>query len=263
MDGSILKIALLVAGAYYVGFPILIWLTHRQNARPDARLVDMQGEGVRPDAAKFLSSVLDSLEALGFRLEALLDVPHQTPNTTMLVMLTINKKSTDHSLAVAMFAFNGEQTQIAKFFVQFVSRYPDRLFIQTSNLDISSAFPQDPNSVISKLPSVNDLARLYENPQMIVAEHRPGARKILRLFEEFNGDAVAYLRHDIREDLERAQSCGYMWLTADGEKFRPTVRGAVMMTYKQLFPFKMFGAMARKRRERQIMADARARGIAV
>jgi hypothetical protein len=255
---------LAIAGAvYYVGSPILVLLTNRQSARPDPQPVDLEAGAIPHESAEFMLGVLDSLGQIGFEPVGVLDILRQADNTAMFVMMVINDKSRDHALAVTIFGLNGSQMRLSKFFTQFVSRYADGLFIQTSNVSVSGAFPQSPNSIITKLPSVTDLDRLYQIHQMIVDEHRRGEPKILRVVSEFNGDAAAYLRHDIREDLKHAQSCGYLTPIRDASAFRPTIKGAVMMTYKQLLPFKAIGAAARKLRERKVLSAARSRGIAV
>jgi len=59
----------------------------------------------------------------------------------------------------------------------------------------------------------------------------------------------------IIEELEAATKAGYMRLVAGEGVYRPTVMGAIMMTYGELWPYKGVRLRWRAHRERELMAE--------
>jgi hypothetical protein len=80
-------------------------------------------------------------------------------------------------------------------------------------------------------------------------------RKVFRLEVEFRGDAAASAAATMVEELEDAARAGYMALSPDGETYRPTWKGAFLMTWKQLWPAKGILRAARDRTARRLIAE--------
>jgi hypothetical protein len=75
---------------------------------------------------------------------------------------------------------------------------------------------------------------------------RQSGRPRLRLDTDFGGDATRYVAEAVLEETFRDQiGTGYLAETAGG--FRPTLKGALIMTWQELWPLKNL----RRRRERQ------------
>ena len=249
----------IVAAGYYLGAPARTWLVHRSSANPDPRPVE---RGALADiSAKFMLAGLEPLAQSGFEPVAALELSRQANNAALYVMLVVNEKARDHGMVVAAFGLAGEEVNQSAFFTSFSSRYPDGFFIQTNNSQVRGAFPSAPNSIVNQLPSVKDVTRLYEIHQMIVEQEGRSQPKVL--MSEFEGGPVGYLRHSMREELARAQSSGYMRPTADATALRPTIKGAILMTYMHLFPFKAIGSAACRLKERKVLSAARHHGIDV
>ena len=79
--------------------------------------------------------------------------------------------------------------------------------------------------------------------------------KILRLDDDFQGDAVRYMQFALIEELDNACRAGYMQLDAAQSVYRPTIKGACLMTWQELWPFKGIRLAGRRRREAKLLAD--------
>ena len=77
----------------------------------------------------------------------------------------------------------------------------------------------------------------------------------LRLDEEFRGDAIAYLQSDMIEELERAVGFHYLRLDARAGIYRPTLKGAFLMTWREMWPIKAIRLVQQARRERQLLTE--------
>jgi hypothetical protein len=57
------------------------------------------------------------------------------------------------------------------------------------------------------------------------------------------------------EELDAATKAGYMRLVEGAGVYRPTVAGAIKMTYGELWPYKGVRLRWRRERERQLLAE--------
>ena len=77
---------------------------------------------------------------------------------------------------------------------------------------------------------------------------------MLRVDEEFQGNAKEFLRQVVLvECFEDQIATGYLQTADVG--WRPTVYGALLMTWKELWPFKSIRTAALHRRGRLLEAD--------
>jgi hypothetical protein len=143
------------------------------------------------------------------------------------------------------------QTQ---FHAEFVTRYRDGRVVQTNNAQTLSAFPIPPQCTNSYLPSVIDPVQLYAVHQAM-CRRVGGGQKVLKLDEQYGGDALKYMADAILEELDAATKAGYMRLDAGEGVYRPTAGGAIKMTYGELWPFKGVRLHRRRLRERQLLSE--------
>ena len=80
--------------------------------------------------------------------------------------------------------------------------------------------------------------------QRFVQSHMPSGRQYLRLDEDFNGNRPDSLLGSLIEQFQEQLATGYLKYNEFDETFRPTVKGALLMTWSQLWPFKGMQANA-------------------
>jgi hypothetical protein len=102
---------------------------------------------------------------------------------------------------------------------------------------------------------VEEPARLYRLHQALVERERNSSGKILRVDEEFNGDAAAYLAASVVEDLEGQVGTGYFHRSEHEKSYRPTWKGVFIMTWQELWPFKAIRRARRDHKARQLLAE--------
>jgi hypothetical protein len=96
-----------------------------------------------------------------------------------------------------------------------------------------------------------ELYRLHQ----AVCRRLGSGQKLLPLDEQFGGDAVRYMADSIVEELEAAVAAGYMRLDKAAGTYKPTPKGALLMTYGELWPMKGFRLRRRLQRERELLAE--------
>jgi hypothetical protein len=257
-------IVLIVVGAVllipYVLGPILIRFTLRQSAEPEIVPFDVDDPELPDKVATYFRRVSEALEPLGFDVVAAMALPKQVPRVKAVLLMLANRTSKDAALASVLYAQQPDGTQVHNAFVEYVARFRDGTLVQTNNSKELNAFAPRPDQITTQFPMVRVAGRLYRLHQAMVERHGGTGRKILRLDEEFHGDAVAYLAQSLVEELDSQIETGYMYRSRQEPAYWPTWKGAFLMTWGQLWPFKAIRRARRDRKARQLMAELQEEG---
>jgi hypothetical protein len=281
--GALVVVILLVV-PYVVG-PIMVKFTMNQRANPDLRPFDLAVPRLEPEArvatapgvkpvgraprpplpvpswmprpvAAYFHKVRAALEPLGFEVVRGLVLPNQVPRVRAIVLLLANRPARDCAMATAMYAEDVTGTdELKTTYVEFSCRFDDGSIVMTQNSPTLGAFAPRPKTVVGRLPMVQDPARLYRLHAALAAREGRGKTKGFRLDEEFGGDAAAFLSRSMYEELEAQVHTGYYSYSWEDETFRPTWKGAVLMTYGLLPPFKAVRLARRARAARELVAE--------
>jgi hypothetical protein len=248
-----LSLVAIVAAFMYLGGPLLIFFSHKQAARPN--LVPFQpGSTPLPvNVDQYFHATSWALAQQGFEIVTGMFLPSQVENVIVELIFLVNRQEKDGAICVAMHN-NAPGMNQTLFHAEFVTRYRDGRVVQTNNAESLNAFPIPPECTNSYLPSVRDPVQLYRVHQG-VCRRQGGGQKILKLDEQYSGDALRYMTDAIIEELEAATKAGYMRFVAGEGVYRPTVMGAIKMTYGELWPYKGVRLRWRTHRERELLAE--------
>lgn len=247
-------VGLLVTLPYWFG-PVLIRFTLRQSAEPELHVFETDDPLLPRDVAGHFRRVRAALEPLGFELVEGMALPNQTPRVKALVLLLAHRTNKDVALVTAIYGTLASETTLQTAYVEIVSRYRDGTVVQTNNTDQLSSFVPPSNTTSLRLPMIRKADRLYQLHQAATKRHDRSSGKFLRVDEEFRGDAVAYLARAMVEELEGQIDTGYMYRSHLENVFRPTWKGAFLMTWGLLWPFSMIRRMLRDARARRLLRE--------
>jgi hypothetical protein len=239
----------------YILGPLFVWLTQRQRAQPQPAPFELDDPALPGEAADQFEDIDDALRPLGFEAVRGLALPSQTANVKPLVFLWVNRQEKTSVDAACMYVRTGERSRLKMSYIGLSTRLRDGTVVRTNNSPIVGAFPKRPGYVTEPFPMVKDAARLYRLHQARLEREASASPRILRLDEEFDGDAAAYLRQTMIEELEDATAAGYMQLSRDGRVYRPTCKGALLMTWGLCWPIKGIRQQRRLKRARQVMRE--------
>ena len=238
----------------YVLGPLLIRFTLRQSADPEVDTFDPDDPDLPDVVDRHFRKVTKTLRPLGFEVVEGLALPNQTPRVKALVLMYANRTEKDAAIAAVMYAKAPDGTKLQTAYVEIISRYRDGTLVQTNNSSQLGAFKARPGVTTTQFPTVRDAARLYRLHQALAEQHG-GSRKSLRLDEEFHGDAVAYLTWALVDELDGQIDTGYMYLSPQERLYRPTWKGAFLMTWGQLWTFKAIRQQRRAARARRLIDE--------
>jgi hypothetical protein len=248
-----------LVGLIYFGLPLLIRSKLRMAAKPKYIKFDLDDPAVPRDVSNYFNDVADDLEPIGFEIVEALTMPRPTVNVTSFFLLLVHRPNKDYALVSVMYGRSqgtnarGERTQVTRLAAaqtDFFSRFRDGTNVSTNNVEQVGAYRRLPWNIVARFPMVEDTVQLYHLHQRLLETYDITSTKFLRVEEDFQGDAGAYLAHVMREQLEEQVNTGYFTYSKEDDVFVPTLKGAYLMTWRQLWPFKAI-ALARIRSRAQ------------
>jgi hypothetical protein len=271
-------LGILLPIAYVFGLPLLTLATFRSEALPVLEPATHEF-GLFEDSGPFLEIARAHFARLGFEELDTLCLPHQMANVKVVLRPFVNRSEQDTAIAVAMYALLGntwtQQTQ----YVEITSLFRDGTSIGTRNAKEIPSFPPQPGKIQVTAPWLTDIADLYKAHQALCGLKAHGKVKELPLDAKYQGDVVAYLTADMIEEFDDAVRIGYLRyvnagsasdrLVRDEENpyrsprdaspsayYAATLRGAYLMTWNELWPFKSWIRSRYYRQARRLLAEA-------
>lgn len=248
-----LAVPLVLVLLVYGGLPLLIYLMFKNEARPTLEVFVPSDPTLPLLVREHFKNSCDELIPLGFEYVTGMRLPQMTENAMAIMIVLVNRPAGDAAAAISIYAKNDEVWDLQTSYIEFSTTLQSGITVNTQNSTALSAFPPQPKSENHRLPSVRDTRQLYQVHQQLLARHN--ATKVMRLDEEFSGDAVAFVGEVLHQEMAAAADDGYLYLTADGKHFRATIKGALIMTWQEMFPFKQIRRASQDRKAKQELAE--------
>jgi len=238
----------------YGGLPLLIYATFKNEAHATLQTFVPSDPTLPHLVREHFKNACDELMPLGFEYVTGMRLPQMTVNVMAIMIVLVNRRAGDAAAAISIYAKSDEVWDLQTSYVEYSTAFRSGVTINTQNSTAMSAFPPLEESENHRFPSVRDARQLYQVHQQLLSRQH-AATKIMRLDEEFDGDAVAFVRAVMRREMEGAAADGYLYLTSDSKYFRATLKGAYLMTWQELFPFKQIRRARRDRQAQQQLAE--------
>lgn len=243
MEILLIVIILLVATPYVVA-PLRVHQRQRQNPRPTLEPFDTGKHLVTPQLINAMRQSVASLGAAGFT--TLADLFRADQSTRMRVIL-MDTAAEDLALVLGATPILKPERGVAS--VELVARFEGERSLSVSNAPIAGVFASVPGREKVRLQQVRDPVRLYRIYQALVA-HQYGAAR--RAPPDYRGDPSGFLGASMVRELRQQVDTGYLRLDGAEDAYRPTWKGAFLMCWKLLQPFRDI---------RQWLADRRVRTL--
>lgn len=240
----LLELVFVLVFWFYVVTPIVVAFTSRVAAEPDLVPFDINDPALPADVAAYYRKTLKALTQVGFEPVQAFAVSGHVRRVKAIALVLVNRTTRDTAWVHAFYATTGVGLTLKPKNVGFSSRFSDGTVISTTNTRLLPAFKLPPNHRSIRFPMVSDADRLYRLHQALADEYTTGGGKILRLDEEFGGDALAFQRASETEACESQVECGRYYKSRDGNAYLPTWNGAYLMTWGMLPPIKQIRKIA-------------------
>lgn len=245
-------------GLLYVYAPIKMRIAARYEREPELVFFPDDTESLPPDVAAFFDRTGAELVALGFTAQdrALL-APTFAPNVRIVIKVFVNRADLVMAVIRVVYARIVHRLRPYASELQFGSRFRDGPVTQmlTTNSREPNSLGDTPHWNVLQLPQVTDARALYEIHKQRIDGVGSVRNRLFRLDTEFGGDIIATLKATTSDQLTEQINTGYLELSADGRYFRPTWKGAILVTWRNLWPMKQFRRVKLRRRAQRILDD--------
>jgi hypothetical protein len=243
-----LAIPLLLLAPYWLG-PVAVRLLSRY-ARTAPLAPFRPGVDVVPEPARiYLASAENTLRALGF---APLGYWHQAgfaPNVTAWLVVLDNPTAGAAAMATAIQSTGAPGAGRLITFAEFWTAFDAERSLTTNNSPQPSAFDPVPGRPLERFPSLWDLGRLYRAHDALVRRQgtpRPGSPLEGRPPPEV-------VQESTTRQMDAQVDAGFLFL--DGDAYRPTWKGAALMSWRLLWPAKSLRERRVRRRAEALLAE--------
>lgn len=229
-----------VLALVYLGAPLLVWLTHRQNAAPD--LVPRDPLRVPSPADADFDELGPRLADLGFSETRRWTLAGYTPRVTAELCTMADRRRRALAITTVLFSTARGAPRVHSRALEFVSRTPDGRVLNSTGALLPVLFTDMGPRRIAQFPGLSDPAALLAAHERLVARDFPGAA----LEDPPPPDAIpGRLREAVAAMHDWHEKCGLLRRGAGGE-IRLTLKGAFLQTWIALPPVK--GILLRRRR---------------
>jgi hypothetical protein len=164
--------------------------------------------------------------------------------------MLVNRQAGDNALVTAFIGHGVVPIQHCQ--VEFGTRFDTGDVFDTHN--ISQLLPRRPapGTIRTQVPTLRDPQQLYELHKFVMSRHAVSGKPVL--YEP--GQALDYLAHfAFRMPYDRQVERGWSYYDQDGECYRPTLKGAYLMTWGLMQPFKKLRQIALSSRASKILRE--------
>lgn len=249
--GILIFILLIFLSAPYVIGPALVY--RNQRFRIPAEIVRIEPcEQALPDPIRTqFADSYECLTKLGFDLVGVFGLPKLVTNVQSISALYVNRRT----CVVAYTSFIVGTAAVLRY-AEFITRYKDGTVVQTNNSAEIGAFPTPAHVHTLQFWDIQEVATLHDLHRFHEARHQKSP-PINRVDDEFGGNLERYIAvAAMDEEFARQLETGYLVRCSGG--YRPTLKGAVIMTWQLLWPFKAIRKSRRQRNAQQLMGEFRA-----
>jgi hypothetical protein len=226
----------------FVISPIVVRIQFCFRAKIDPRAIPL--DEMPEPARAYIEPRVAEFAPWNFDLVACLSLNDVTPSAAAYVALLSNV----HTAEWADVTF--VRSSIKKSgYIEFVTRCSEQLQIDTNTSATAPIFFSVPRHHIFRFPQVPDVFTLYRIHRMLVTEITHGALPVIPPA----GGEVAEFKRRLERHGSWQQEHGYMYLDASGENYRLTWKGAILATWRSIWPISTWRRWRQRRENRTIL----------
>ncbi len=227
--------------------PFLIHARQRQPAHPSFKPFDPRS--LPEDTADFFIESVTLLGEMGFTFAGYFSWEAQEKQQLYFALMS---KPADNTLVMAVFATSGqEKNPVEIYYIEYASEFRSGVEILTNNNPQLDVCYYPPDRRVFAFPHIADPRHLYILHRRLVERHAGG----MRPFFPGEGREVNAVYESIRQVYENQVRVGYFYLDEMESAYRPTWKGAFLMTWKLLWPVVTVWRILLRRRANALIAE--------
>ncbi|HKD12416.1 MAG TPA: hypothetical protein VKE50_10085 [Thermoanaerobaculia bacterium] len=238
---------------------ILAYRTVRQSAQPRFDPMGEESSNAPQDISRFFAIRESELKPLGFEVRGHYRVEHLTGKLDAFALMLVAPAEKIAALVMALRVPPGLPVRNSTA-LHLVTRYGDGSAIETMNSERLRPFPPPRGRSVAQLPSVPDAPTLLRVHRMLVHARGDASPRTLRPAGANAEEDSALAVFSMTEEMKRQAEAGWIRLAEDFRFYRPTWKGAAILSWNRLWPITTVRLARLRARERHLLSAAQAAG---
>ena len=238
-----------IAFGYYAVTPMVILATNRIKGAIEP--VEIAPQDFPASVAVFFESQARALEQVGFHRTAYIHTPEAVNGVSNYLVAMLNRTTGDQAVITSIMKVADGVECLSSQYVEMTTRFADGRIFDTLNSALLSSFARIDSHIITRVPNVRDPRLLFGVHRSVIARHKVTAPPAP--FDNLNVPACVQEEHT-RALLGQVR-CGRFRFNKSANLFRPTIKGAFLMAWGQMWPFSYFRRLAMERRARRTLEE--------
>lgn len=245
-------LALLGLGALpFVLGPLLIRFAQKMKRSPTLLAFDPDQRPAPAVVQSYLDQVEADLWGCGFEVYEHVAMPDLVPNVKAIFTMLARPQSDDLAIAVTAFGDTGGLTVLRKYYVEFATDFADGFELCTNNSADESAYRPLPHKKVLQFDRVKNAADLWRVHERATKEFGTGPKKPIPP----RTAALDRLRSGMLKENTDQVAVGWLWFDEAADAFRPTWKGACLMTWKLAWPVSAYRLALRRKKAKRLLED--------
>ena len=229
----LLVLPLFLMVAYYIGAPILLYVSLKITANPTLQPAALNG--LPPELLHYFIENSKRLTADGFESRGEYQLGSDDPNAQTILAALTHADTGDHAVIAAVILRFGEEWRPLTQHTEITTRFADGSRLCVSNRLEPDWFPPPRVKRCFRFAAAQDPRELYRLHRRAVACFVPDA---LPAEAPPQFDCAALILQEFREDCEAQRQAKMLFLDSQQGFYHATLRGAFLLTWQLLFPFR-------------------------
>ncbi len=249
---TIWKDAALAVGLLHLVGPLAVRSTFRfaTHCRP----LPVEAKDLPGKAAEVILPLIPRIESLGFERVGCYDCGELMAHSRSYVAYFCDRKTNEFANISTVVAHGR-----AAGYLEFSSRFANGLAIETNTNDVLPLTPENSEIRVFRFPQIEEPGLLYEVHRQLVEKYAAG----LWVQGEPEGEEIGRYARMVENHGPRNAELGYMKLAPGGEQYRLTWKGAILITWRGLWPATQVRKIVYRRKMRAELKSLEVRGVAV
>lgn len=237
------------AAFMYLVMPIVIKFNQKISAHPEFQPIDIAA--LPPPAYEYLWACQQALESEGFATAAHLTWANSTPNTFPYLVLMTNRDTGAKASIGAFYLVTPQGAKLKSKYVEVGTRYTNGEILHTTNAPVSGVFQKSPARHSLHLPGKQNPHDLYTIHSRRTAFW---ADQAVEPVPPPEAEIAVYAQRMI-ERMDEQIGFGRLYLDEKLKMYRPTWKGAYLMTWSQLQPMKFLRAKSEQAKSQAALKE--------
>ena len=241
-----------LAALVYLMTPIIVRFDQKYRAKPT--LYPVVVAELSHAAAEYLGGCGQALEAESFSTVGYYSLSLNTANVHTYIGLFMNRANDVKAIVAAFYIKTEDGIKITTHTVEFITHWKDGVEISTNNNGSFGTFKHGLNQKTLRLPKIKSLHDLYViHCQRLVLRGDSPIETLPAL-----GLEVMTQENHLINAFEEQVSFGRLYLDRSANVYRPTWKGAYLMTWSQLPPMNYIRKLREKRKSTAALKELNA-----